>query len=32
MFQNLSTNIGISAMTIRNSAPGSVMRFSTFAR
>ena len=32
MFQNFSTNIGMSAMTVRNSAPGSVMRLSTFAR
>ena len=32
MFQNFSTSIGMTAMTVRNSAPGSVMRFSTLAR
>ena len=32
MLQNFSTSIGIDAITIRNSAPGSVMRLSTLAR
>ncbi len=32
MFQNFSTRNGASAITIRNSAPGNVMRFSTLAR